>query len=156
MEAAITGAQGIETLSLRYGFFYGPGTWYSPKGTMGVQLMRRFLPIIGDGAGLASFIHIDDAVDATVRAMTAGDPGIYNVTDDEPATWRDWVTEAASLLGAKPPRRLPAWLVKLVGGPIPVHYATTLRAASNDKARRGFGLSTRPWREGFKQVFGSA
>ena len=105
LEAATTEAGGIEGVVLRYGFYYGPGTWYEPAGTMGTMLRKRRYPVIGGGAGRQSFVHVDDAVDATVRALDHGAPGIYNICDGEPAAARDWVPEAARLLGAKPPRR---------------------------------------------------
>ena len=152
MEASVV-QSGLEGLVLRYGFFYGAGTWYAPDGTMGKMLRKRMMPIIGKGEGLSSFIHIDDAVEATVAALSKGATGIYNITDPEPATWAAWTTETARLLGAKPPRHVPAWLGKLAAGTIATHYATTLRGASSARARAALEWSPRPWREGFAQVF---
>ena len=156
MEAAVASTAGIDGLVLRYGFFYGPGTWYDPKGAVGKMVSKRRFPIIGDGAGLWSFIHIDDAVAATVAALDRGTPGIYNVTDGEAARQREWLPELARLLGAKRPRRVPRWLARLAAGEVAVHYATTLPAASSARAQAELGLAPRPWRDGFAQVFGRA
>ena len=154
LEAATTGATGIEGLVLRYGFYYGPGTWYAKDGTMGDLLRKRRYPIIGGGEGHMSFVHLDDAVDATVRALDRGTPGIYNVTDGTPATSREWLPETAGLLGAKPPRKVPAWLARKLAGDALVHYSTTLPGNANDRARAALGWSPRPWRDGFAEVFG--
>jgi nucleoside-diphosphate-sugar epimerase len=154
LEAATTGAAGIEGVVLRYGFYYGPGTWYAKDGTMGGLLRRRRYPVIGGGEGRMSFVHVDDAVDATVRALDHGAPGIYNVVDDDPAPSRDWVPEAARLLGAKAPRRAPAWLARRLAGDAVVHYATTLPGNDNARARAALpGWAPRPWRQGFAEVF---
>lgn len=156
MEAATTGAEGIEGLVLRYGFFYGAGTWYAPDGSIARDLRRRRLPVIGDGAGLSSFVHVDDAAQATVLALDRGQTGVYNVAGPDGARWSEWVPEAARLLDAKRPRRVPRWLAKRVAGPIAAHYATTLRQQSSEKARSELGWSPRGWREGFAEVFGGA
>jgi nucleoside-diphosphate-sugar epimerase len=148
-------AQGLDTIVLRYGFYYGPGTWYDRHGTMAELVRARRYPIIGGGAGRMSFVHIDDAVDATVRALTAGAPGIYNITDDDPAQARDWLPVLAQQLGAKPPRKAPAWLARRLAGDAVVHYATKLPGNGNDKARDAFtGWAPRAWRDGFAEVFG--
>jgi nucleoside-diphosphate-sugar epimerase len=155
LEAATLGTAGIEGLVLRYGFYYGRGTWYDKDGTMGELIRKRRYPIIGGGAGVMSFVHLDDAVDATARALTQGTPGVYNITDDTPAATREWVPEAAHLLGAKPPRKAPAWIARRLAGDAVVHYATTLPGNANDRARAAFdGWAPRPWREGFAEVFG--
>jgi nucleoside-diphosphate-sugar epimerase len=153
LEAATTGTPGIEGVVLRYGFYYGPGTWYDKDGAIGTMVRKRRYPIVGGGAGRASFVHIDDAVDATVRAMTLGAPGVYNVTDDEPATTREWLPEIARVMGAKPPRRAPAWLARMLAGPIPVYYSTQLPGNAGARARAAFQWTPRPWREGFREVF---
>jgi nucleoside-diphosphate-sugar epimerase len=154
LEAATTGATGIEGLVLRYGFYYGPHTWYAKDGTMGDLLRKRRYPIIGGGEGHMSFVHLDDAVEATVRALDRGTPGIYNITDDTPATSRAWLPETARLLGAKPPRKVPSWLARRLAGDALVYYSTTLPGNANGRARAAFDWSPRPWRDGFAEVFG--
>jgi nucleoside-diphosphate-sugar epimerase len=154
LEAATVGATGIEGLVLRYGFYYGPSTWYAKDGTIGDLLRKRRYPIIGGGEGHMSFVHLDDAVDATVRALDRGAPGVYNITDDTPATSREWLPEAARLLGAKPPRKVPAWLARRLAGDALVYYSTTLPGNANGRARAAFDWSPRPWRDGFAEVFG--
>ena len=156
LEKATLGEAGLEGIVLRYGFFYGPGTWYAPDGTIGRMVKRRLYPFIGDGQGRSSFIHIDDAVEATVQALIKGEPGIYNVTDDQPATQNEWLTELSRLVGVEPPWRVPTWLGRLAAGPTAVHYATTLRGASSAKARRELAWEPRPWRDGFREVFGAS
>jgi nucleoside-diphosphate-sugar epimerase len=155
LEAATTQTDGIEGVVLRYGFYYGPGTWYDKDATMGTMLRKRRYPVIGSGAGRQSFVHVHDAVDATVRALDGGAPGIYNICDDDPAAARDWVPEAARVLGAKPPRKAPAWIARRLAGDAVVHYATTLPGNSNARARAAFPeWSPRSWRQGFAEVFG--
>jgi nucleoside-diphosphate-sugar epimerase len=155
LETATRQADGIEGVVLRYGFYYGPGTWYAKDGTMGTMLAKRRYPVIGGGAGRQSFVHLDDAVDATVRALDHAPPGIYNICDGEPAAAHEWVPEAARLLGAKPPRRAPAWIARRLAGDAVVHYATTLPGNSNARALAALpGWAPRPWRRGFAEVFG--
>jgi nucleoside-diphosphate-sugar epimerase len=153
LETATTGAAGIEGVVLRYGFYYGPGTWYDRDGAMATMIRKRRYPIIGRGEGRSSFVHVDDAADATVRALDRGAPGIYNITDDLPATQREWLPEAARLLGAKPPRHVPVWLARRLAGPVVVHYATTLPGNANRRARAALDWAPRPWRDGFAEVF---
>jgi nucleoside-diphosphate-sugar epimerase len=154
MEAAVTGAEGIEGVVLRYGFYYGPGTWYDRDGAIAAMIRKRRYPLIGSTAGRSSFVHVDDAVDATARALSAGAPGIYNVTSDESPRQDEWLPEAARLLGAKRPRHVPAWLARRLAGDVVVHYATTLPGNANDRARAALGWQPRPWREGFAEVLG--
>jgi nucleoside-diphosphate-sugar epimerase len=154
LETATTGATGIEGLVLRYGFYYGPNTWYAKDGTMGELIRKRRYPIIGGGEGRMSLVHLDDAVEATVRALDRGAPGIYNITDDTPATSREWVPEAARLLGAKPPHKVPAWLARKPAGDALVFYSTTLPGNANGRARAAFDWAPRSWRDGFAEVFG--
>ena len=153
MEAMVLGADGLDGLVLRYGFFYGPGTHYGRDGSLVVDLRRRRLPIVGKGTGVFSFIHVDDAADATIAAVERGAPGVYNVTDDEPAPMNAWVPALADAAGAKPPRRVPLWLAKLVGGKQAGTFASELRGASNEKAKRELGWQpTHPsWRSGFAE-----
>jgi nucleoside-diphosphate-sugar epimerase len=154
LEAAATGTPGIEGLVLRYGFYYGPGTWYDRDGAIGTMVRRRRYPLIGRGEGRSSFVHVDDAVEATVRALDRGAPGIYNITGDEPLPQCVWLPEAARIMGAKKPLRVPSWLARRLAGPVVVHYATTLPGNANGRARAALDWSPRPWREGFAEVFG--
>jgi 2-alkyl-3-oxoalkanoate reductase len=153
LEAAVTGAAGLDGLVLRYGGFYGPGTSISlsPLGAQVKMVKRRMLPILGDGAGFASFVHIADAAAATVAAVERGAPGLYNVVDDEPAPMSEWVPTLARAVGAKPPRRVPRWLGRLAAGEGAVTMMTEGRGASNEKAKRELGWVPRypSWREGF-------
>jgi nucleoside-diphosphate-sugar epimerase len=142
----------FEGLVLRYGFFYGPGTWYESAGSTTREIRRRRFPVIGGGAGILSLVHVADAAAATAAAVERGASGIYNVTDDEPAPTRELLPALAQILGAKRPRRAPAWLARLIAGPYPVAVATVMRGASNAKAKRELGW--RPalpsWREGLR------
>jgi 2-alkyl-3-oxoalkanoate reductase len=152
LEAAVTQASYVEGIVLRYGGFYGPGNAIGEGGAVIEQVKRRQVPIIGGGTGVWSFIHIDDAARATVAAVEHGKPGIYNIVDDEPAPVSEWLSGLAQIVGAKPPRRIPAWLGRLVIGDHGVMMMTETRGASNAKAKRELGW--RPlwpsWREGFK------
>jgi nucleoside-diphosphate-sugar epimerase len=152
LEQAVTGAEDIEGLALRYGFFYGPGTWYARGTRLAREFERRRFPIIGDGGGVFSFIHVDDAAAATVAALGRGAPGVYNVVDDEPTAMRDWVPAFADALGAKPPRRVPLWLAKLFARGNAT-MAQGMRGASNAKAKRELGWTPRypSWRQGFRE-----
>ena len=153
MEAMVLGADSMEGLVLRYGFFYGPGTHYGEDGAIVADVRRRRLPVVGKGTGVFSFIHVDDAADATVAALERGPPGLYNVTDDEPAAMSEWVPVLADAAGAKGPLRVPLWLARLVGGRQAAEFASALRGASNEKAKRELGW--RPahpsWRTGFAE-----
>jgi nucleoside-diphosphate-sugar epimerase len=153
MEEAVVRAGGV---ILRYGFFYGPGTSYARDGQAADEVRRRRIPVVGKGGGLSSFIHIDDAADATVLALDHGEPGVYNVVDDAPVAQREWVTEMARLLGAKRPRRVPAWLAALATSRTVATFATDMRGASNAKAKRELGWQPAhpDWRAGFAEVFG--
>jgi 2-alkyl-3-oxoalkanoate reductase len=153
MEQLVLGAHDLEGVVLRYGFFYGPGTYYGEDGTTTADVRRRRMPIVGAGTGLFSFVHVDDAADATVAAVERGGPGIYNITDDEPAPMRDWLPVFADAVGAKRPFRVPTWLARFVGGrEVPI-FAQELRGASNEKARRELGWQPAhpSWRTGFAE-----
>jgi nucleoside-diphosphate-sugar epimerase len=122
---------------------------------MAVQIRKRRMPIVGAGGGLTSFLHVDDAAAATVLALDHGAPGIYNVADDEPASYAEQLPVLAELLGAKRPRRIPTWLVRAVGGKTVASTLTEQRAASSAKAKRELGWTPRyaSWREGFAAEF---
>jgi 2-alkyl-3-oxoalkanoate reductase len=147
-----------EGLVLRYGGFYGPGTSVSlaPDAVMAVAVRKRRFPIVGDGGGVWSHIHIDDAAAATVAAVDHRQPGIYNIVDDEPAAVREWLPVLASALDAKPPRRIPRWLGRLAAGEAATVMMTESRGSSNAKAKREFGWQPRyaSWRQGFAQGLG--
>jgi 2-alkyl-3-oxoalkanoate reductase len=156
-EREVLGTEGIEGLVLRYGQFYGPGTYYTPgSGSIAKQVEKRMLPTIGPGTGTSSFIHVEDAASATVAALDRGAPGIYNVTDDEPVPVKEWLPVYAEALGAKPPRRVPTWLARLVGGKMAVEFGVNLRGAANAKAKRELGWQPRypSWRQGFREALG--
>jgi nucleoside-diphosphate-sugar epimerase len=148
-EQRITSDPDIDGVVLRYGFFYGPGTYHASDGSIAAQVRKRHFPIVGKGAGMTSFVHLHDAATATVAALERGS-GSYNVVDDEPARARDWLPVYAQAIGAKPPRRIPAWVARLVAGKI-AGAANTLRGASNAKAKAELGWQPAlpTWREGF-------
>ena len=154
-EDAVTGARWLEGVVLRYGGFYGPGTTLSadPAASHTAAIRKRQFPVVGDGGGIWSFIHIDDAAAATAIAVERARRGIYNVVDDEPAATRDWMPELARVLGSKPPRRVPRWLGRLLAGEAAAVMMTDVRGASNEKAKREFGWRPRyaSWRQGFAQ-----
>jgi nucleoside-diphosphate-sugar epimerase len=140
---------------LRYGGFYGPGTSIDGgDGDMNELLRKRRLPIVGSGDGVWSFIHVADAAEATVIALERGEPGIYNVVDDEPAAVREWIPVAAKTFGAPAPRRVPGFLGRLLGGKVTTIMMTQARGASNAKARRRLGWEPRhsSWRQGFAEL----
>jgi nucleoside-diphosphate-sugar epimerase len=141
-------------LVLRYGWFYGPGTYFGAGGSMAHDVARRRFPIAGEGSGLFSFVHVDDAAAATVAAVERGAPGIYNVVDDEPARIRDWVPAYAQAIGARRPLRVPLWLARLIGGKAAAAMSTTLPGASNARAKRELGWEPRwpSWRTGFREA----
>jgi nucleoside-diphosphate-sugar epimerase len=150
LEDAVLGGSGLEGVVLRYGQFYGPGTAYAPDGPIGSLVVKRRLPVIGDGGGRQPFIHMDDATSATVAALSAGS-GIYNVTDDDQAPSREWIPGLAEALGAPKPRRVPVWLARLAAGPDAVRAMTVQRGASNARIRSELGWqpSFPDWRAGF-------
>ena len=158
LERAVTTIEWGEGLALRYGGFYGPGTSLSlaPDSQMAAPIRKRRFPIVGDGGGVWSYVHVEDAAAATVLAVERGEPGVYNVVDDEPAAVREWLPVLASALGAKPPRRVPRWLGRLLAGEAATVMMTEARAASNEKARRELAWQPRysSWRQGFAQGLG--
>src|SRR5712691_7517740 len=154
LEAAVGGTDAIEGLVLRYGSFYGPGTAMGEGGVYVKAVRDRRFPIVGSGAGIWSFVHIDDVAAATLAAVEHGAPGIYNVVDDHPAPVAEWLPYLAEVLGAKRPWRVPAWLGRLAAGEHGVVMMTEIRGASNAKAKRELHWQPRypSWREGFART----
>ena len=155
LESAVTGADWTEGIVLRYGGFYGPGTSMSREGGAQLETIRkRRLPVVGDGGGIWSFVHIEDAAEATVAAVTDGRRGIYNIVDDDPAPVAEWLPAAARAVGAPAPRHVPRWLGRIAAGKSGVVMMTEMRGASNEKAKRELGWAPRhpSWREGFAEV----
>lgn len=148
LDRAVVAAGGI---ALRYGGFYG-----DPNDGMIEALRGGKFPVVGDGGGVTSFIHLDDAAAATVLALEHDGPAIYNIVDDEPAPARVWMPETAKILGARPPRHVPKLLARLFAGGALVTIATESRGAANAKAKRELGWTPRypSWREGFREVYG--
>lgn len=151
LEAALQAAHGIETIALRYGWFYGPGTSLGRGAALLHAIRRRQLPIVGSGTGIWSFLHIADAAAATVAALHRGVTGIYNVADDEPAPVGKWLPFLANAVGAPPPRRVPSWLGRILIGRHGIVLMNESRGCSNKKAKSA--LDWRPrygsWRTGF-------
>jgi 2-alkyl-3-oxoalkanoate reductase len=148
LERAVQAAP-LEGIVLRYGNFYGPGA-----SEQLVELIRkRRFPVIGDGAGVWSWIHLDDAASATVAALERGAPGVYNVADDDPARVSEWLPYLAKAVGAKPPMRVPKWIARPMAGSVAVRWMTEARGASNEKAKRELSWQPafRSWREGFRE-----
>jgi nucleoside-diphosphate-sugar epimerase len=133
---------------LRYGALYGPG---ASDAYVGVIRARK-LPVVGDGAGVWSWLHIDDAASATVAALERGARGVYNVADDDPAPVSEWLPWLAACVGAKPPRHVPVWLARLAIGDVGISLMTQVRGSSNARAKRELGWEPRwrSWREGFR------
>jgi nucleoside-diphosphate-sugar epimerase len=158
VERAVTTIAWGEGLVLRYGGFYGPGTGISlaPDAVMAAPIRKRLFPIVSDGGGVWSHVHIEDAAQATAIAAERGQPGIYNIVDDDPAPVREWLPVLASALDAKPPRRIPRWLGRLLAGETATLMMTDVRGASNEKAKRELGWDLRypSWRQGFAQGLG--
>ena len=147
LDEAVLAARGIV---LRYGLFYG-----AHNDGLVEPVRKRQFPIVGEGSGYASWIHLDDAAAATVLALEHDGPAVYNVVDDEPAPVREWLPVLADALGAKPPRHFPVWLARLFAGDVAVMMGTEVRGSSNEKARRELGWKLRypTWRRGFAQVY---
>jgi nucleoside-diphosphate-sugar epimerase len=147
LDEAVTGAGGI---ALRYGAFYG-----ADDDALIEPVRKRQFPIVDEGGGVSSFIHLDDAAAATVLALEQDGPAIYNIVDDEPAPVRVWLPVLAEALGAKPPRRFPVWLARMFAGELGVMMGTEVRGASNAKAKRELAWTLRypSWRQGFAEVY---
>jgi nucleoside-diphosphate-sugar epimerase len=137
-------------IALRYGGFYG-----AANDALIEPVRKRQFPIVGDGGGIFSWMHLDDGAAATVAALEHSGPAIYNIVDDEPAPVRDWLPVLAEVLGAGPPRRVPAWIARLIAGPAAVVMGTQTRGSSNAKAKRELGWTPRypSWRVGFPATY---
>ena len=149
LDRAVMEACGI---ALRYGGFYG-----DPEDTTLIDAVRaRKFPIVGNGEGVSSFIHLDDAADATVLALEHDGPAVFNIVDDDPAPIKVWLPELARILGAKPPMHLPTWLVRMFAGDALVMMATEAGGASNAQAKQELGwIPAHPsWRQGFAETYG--
>ncbi|MGH2863757.1 MAG: NAD-dependent epimerase/dehydratase family protein [Solirubrobacteraceae bacterium] len=153
LERTVLGAGG---LVLRYGYFYGPGSAISGSGSLCADVSRRRLPVVGGGTGVWSFIHVDDAAQATLAALTNGASGAYNVVDDEPAPVCKWLPALADALGAPPPWRVPSLLARPLAGSYGIMTMTAAQGASNALAKRELGWRPRhsSWREGFETALG--
>jgi 2-alkyl-3-oxoalkanoate reductase len=155
LERSAIETPGLEGVVLRYGYLYGPEVGMVPGGFDRNDVRRRRAPIVGEGSGIFSLVHTDDAAAAAVAAIERGS-GIYNVCDDEPARQSEWLPAYAEAIGAKPPRHVPLWLAKLVAGGQAVGVATRLEGASNEKAKRELGWQPiyASWRRGFREALG--
>ncbi len=142
LEARVLNAGEMEGVALRYGFFYGPGTWYHPDGACADQVRRQEVPVIGDGGGVWSWVQIEDAAVATADILTAP-PGVYNVVDDDPSPVAVWLPAFARFVGAPPPPRITEEQARASAGEDAVYYGTKLRGASNRKAKETFGFEPR-------------
>ncbi len=150
LDKAVTGAGGT---ALRYGSFYG-----NSGDPLSTAVRARRWPIIGDGGGIASWVHLDDAATATVLALEHDGPAIYNIVDDEPAPAAVWLPELAKILGAPPPRHFPRLAARVLAGEALVVMSTESRGASNAKAKRELSWTLRypSWRQGFVATYGRA
>lgn len=148
----------IDGLILRYGFFYGPDTPYEPGGSTAEDILDRKWPILGSGKGRFPFIHVDDAADATARAVVDGLAGVYNVVDDTPAPVREWLPDVAERIGAPPPRRIPAWIGRFVAGPYAEYLMRNQPGASNARLKRDLGWKPiyPSWRDGFEDLYSAS
>jgi nucleoside-diphosphate-sugar epimerase len=159
LERTVLGADGVV---LRYGYFYGPGTAFSGSGSTGQDLRRRRFPVVGQGTGVFSLIHIHDAARATLAALTGGAPsgaqasGVYNIVDDHPAPVSEWLPALAAAIGAPKPMRVPVWIARLAAGDYGVQTMTRGQGAANAHARSELGWTPEfpTWREGFASDLG--
>ena len=148
LERVVAAAAPLQGIVLRYGSFYGPGA----SDEFVEMIRKRRVPVIGDGVGIWSFLHIHDAAAATIAALDRGEPGVYNVVDDEPASVAEWLPFLAQTVGAKPPLRVPTWLGRLAAGEVGVSMMTQIRGSLNAKAKRQLGWEPAwpSWRQGFR------
>lgn len=154
LERAVTGTPGIDGVVLRYGYFYGPGTTYAPDGQIVAMVRKRRFPLVGRGEAYYSFIHIDDAAEATMAALGDVPPGVYNIVDDEPAPTAAWLPALADAIGAPAPRHVPLALARVVGGRYGVYLMAQQRGASNARAAAELGWHPQhsSWRSGFAET----
>ncbi len=153
LERTVLEARGVV---LRYGYFYGPGSAISRDGSFGADVRRRRLPIVGSGGGVWSFIHIEDAARATLAALSADGPAVYNIVDDDPAVVLEWIPALAEALAAPRPLRVPAAIARLAAGSYGVAVMRSSQGASNEHAKRelDWTLAYPSWREGFRTALG--
>jgi nucleoside-diphosphate-sugar epimerase len=153
LEQMVLGAAGLTGIVLRYGGFYGPGTLLGEGGDIIAMVRQRRFPIVGDGAGVWSFIQIDDAAEATRLAIERGSAGKYNIVDDEPAKVSKWLPALAEAIGAKPPYHLPAWLGRFLIGEAGLSMMNQVRGSSNSAAKQALGWLPvyGSWRDGFRR-----
>jgi nucleoside-diphosphate-sugar epimerase len=144
IERRLLESRNIEGVVLRYGFFYGPGTWFHPDGDVARQVQQQEFPVIGDGRGVWSWLHIDDAAIATASAAEQGSPGVYLIANDQPLAVRDWLPAFAQWLGAPPPPHISVEEALNASGADAVYYGTQMRGASNAKAKRELEFRPRP------------
>jgi 2-alkyl-3-oxoalkanoate reductase len=158
LERGVLSESRVTGTVLRYGAFYGPHTSIAKDGSIVQAVRRRKLPLVGEGAGVWSFVHIDDAASATAAAVESGRGGIYNVVDDEPAPVSEWLSFLAHCAHAQPPRHVSAWMARLLIGEHVVAVMNEIRGVSNAKIKRELGWTPRwpSWREGFREVCKSA
>ncbi len=155
-EQAVIGADELAGIALRYGYLYGPGTYYAPGGSIAELARRRRFPIVGGGTGVFSHLHVDDAATATVAALESDAVGVFNVVDDDPAPLSEWLPVYAQALGAPRPLRVPRWVGRLAGGPLIARMATEQRGSKNARVKAALGWQPRwaSWREGFHRGLG--
>jgi nucleoside-diphosphate-sugar epimerase len=144
LENRLLGTQNIEGIALRYGFFYGPGTWFNPDGDVARQVRQQQFPIVGNGEGVWSWLHIEDAAIATVAAAERGNPGIYLIANDQPLAVREWLPAFARWLNAPPPPQISVEDVLTTNGADAVYYGTQMRGVSNAKAKCELTFQPRP------------
>jgi len=158
LERAVLSESRITGTVLRYGPFYGPHTSIAKDGSIVQAVRRRKLPLVGEGAGVWSFVHIDDAASATAAAVESGRGGVYNVVDDEPAPVSEWLSYLAHCAHAQPPRQVSAWMARLLIGEHAVAMMNEIRGVSNAKIKRELGWTPRwpTWRDGFRDVLKNA
>lgn len=156
LERSVLETEGLQGTVLRYGYFYGPGSSYAADGSVADDVRRRRFPIGGKGMGVWSFVHVDDAARATLSAVQSERTGVFNIVDDDPSPISEWLPAYADMLGAKPPRRLPLTLVRWVAGEYTAHLMSTVRGASNRRAKHELGWKPLhpSWREGFRAALG--
>jgi nucleoside-diphosphate-sugar epimerase len=144
LERRLLGTPDLEGLALRYGFFYGPGTWFNPDGDVARQVRQRQFPVIGEGEGVASWLHIEDAAAVTVEAAEQGNPGVYLIANDRPLPAREWLPAFARWVDAPPPPRVSVEEALKASGADAVYYGTRMRGVSNAKAKRELNFRPRP------------